>query len=83
VDGGTASAAEIIASGLEALAGARVVGRTPVGKRSIQTTLRYEDGSALQLTIGRFEVAGGALRVDASMAADADEAAWWSTTCGW
>ncbi len=75
VDERTASAAEIAASALQALAHAHVIGRPTVGKRSIQTTLRYEDGSAMQLTIGHFEVAGD-LHIDQAIAAGADEGVW-------
>ena len=63
VDEGTASAAEIVAAALHARRGAVVVGRPTVGKRSIQTVLRYEDGSAMQLTIGHFVVADGDLPI--------------------
>ncbi len=76
VDERTASAAEIAAAALQALAQARVVGRPTVGKRSIQSTLRYEDGSAIQLTIGHFEVAGD-LHIDQTIAEGADEGVWW------
>ena len=76
VDERTASAAEIAAAALQALAQARVVGRPAVGKRSIQTTLRYEDGSAMQLTIGHFTVAGDP-HIDQTIAAGADEGVWW------
>ena len=75
VDAGTASAAEIVAGGLRARRGAKVIGEPTVGKRSIQTVLRYEDGSALQLTIGGFTVAGETLPVDLPVAASGD-AAW-------
>lgn len=72
VDEGTASAAEIVAAGLRARIGAVVVGRPTVGKRTIQTVLHYEDGSAMQLTIGHFKVAGGDLPIDVGVPPDAN-----------
>ena len=75
VDEHTASAAEIAAAALQARVNARIIGRPTVGKRSIQTTLRYEDGSAMQLTIGHFEVAGD-LHMDSTIAAGADDGVW-------
>jgi len=75
VDAGTASAAEIVAGGLKARRGATIIGQPMVGKRSIQTVLRYEDGSAMQLTIGSFTPASDPLVVDVPVDA-ADPAAW-------
>lgn len=75
VDAGTASASEIVAGGLKARRGATIVGQPMVGKRSIQTVLRYEDGSALQLTIGGFTPASDPLVVDAPVATT-DTAGW-------
>lgn len=77
VDERTASAAEIVAAAL-AQHGARVVGRETVGKRSIQTTLYYEDGSAFQLTIGGFSVAPMAF--DVSIPPESPESAWWAAS---
>lgn len=73
VDGGTASAAEIVAGGLKGRRGATIIGQPMVGKRSIQTVLRYEDGSAMQLTIGSFTPASDPLFVDVPVAAAADD----------
>jgi carboxyl-terminal processing protease len=75
VDAGTASAAEIVAGGLQARRSARVIGQPTVGKRSIQTVLRYEDGSAMQLTIGSFTPASDPVRVDVGLV-PGDAAAW-------
>ncbi len=76
VDEGTASAAEILAGALQARVGARVVGRPTVGKRSIQTVLWYEDGSAMQLTIGHFELPGTDIRIDSPVPLGTEEAGW-------
>ncbi len=76
VDEGTASAAEIAAAALRERVHARVVGRATVGKRAIETIIRYEDGSALQLSIGHFDVAGGALPVDVAVPVGASEEGW-------
>ena len=82
VDEGTASAAEITAAALRERAHAVVIGRPTVGKRAIETIIRYEDGSAMQLTIGRFEVAGGSIPIDVPMAVGAPEDAWRTAAMG-
>jgi carboxyl-terminal processing protease len=53
VDGGTASAAEIVTAALRESGRAEVVGARTFGKGSVQTVIELEDGSALKLTIAR------------------------------
>ena len=50
VNGGSASASEVVAAALQDWDRAVVVGRATFGKGVGQHTFRYEDGSALQLT---------------------------------
>ncbi len=53
VDGGTASAGEIIALALQEWAWAKIVGTQTFGKWSIQTIDEFTDGASLKYTIGR------------------------------
>lgn len=54
VDGGTASAAEIVAGALQDHDRATVVGKTTFGKGVFQTLLPLDNGGALNLTTGRY-----------------------------
>lgn len=54
VDGGTASAAEVVAAALQDRGRAVVVGSQTFGKGSVQEPTRLSDGSALELTVGRY-----------------------------
>jgi len=55
VDGGTASASEILASALQDNGRAKLVGKQTFGKAVIQTVERLSDGSAVVVTIARYE----------------------------
>jgi carboxyl-terminal processing protease len=59
VDGGTASAAEIVAGALQDHQRALVVGRQTFGKGSVQTILPLENGEALKLTTARYYTPAG------------------------
>lgn len=59
VDGGTASAAEIVAGALRARGRASLVGVDTWGKGSVQTLLHSPDGGVLQLTISRYSLPDG------------------------
>jgi carboxyl-terminal processing protease len=54
VDGGTASAAEILAAALQDLGRARVIGLPTFGKGSVQTLLPLDNGHAIKLTTARY-----------------------------
>lgn len=59
IDGGSASAAEIVAGALQDSGRAALVGERSYGKGSVQSVFEYEDGSALKLTIARYYLPKG------------------------
>ncbi|MEV5705586.1 S41 family peptidase [Actinoallomurus sp. NPDC052274] len=59
VDGGTASAAEIVAGALRDRDRAVIVGSRTFGKGSVQEPLRLADGSAIEVTVGRYRTPSG------------------------
>lgn len=61
VDGGTASAAEIVAGALHGNGRARLVGRPTYGKGESQEMFTLEAGVALRLTTGRWRTPSGVL----------------------
>lgn len=50
IDGGSASASEIVAAALQETGRARVVGQPSFGKAKVQTVIELDDGSAMVLT---------------------------------
>ena len=81
VNGNTASAAELFASSLRTLNGARLVGTTTMGKGTIQSSpQRLSDGSAVSITVAKLLCGDGTsfdgtgLSVDVERALSADEA---------
>lgn len=50
VDGGSASASEIMAAALKEAAGITLIGETTFGKGTVQTTVSYKDGSMMKYT---------------------------------
>jgi carboxyl-terminal processing protease len=59
VDGGTASAAEIVAGALQDRGRAVVIGSTTFGKGSVQAPSQLSDGSAIELTVGHYVTPSG------------------------
>ena len=59
VDGGTASAAEVVAAALQDRSRAVVVGARTYGKGSVQEPSMLPDGSAIEFTIGRYITPAG------------------------
>jgi carboxyl-terminal processing protease len=59
VDGGTASAAEVVAGALQDRGRAVVVGSRTFGKGTVQEPKHLSDGSALALTVARYALPSG------------------------
>ncbi|HEY5134656.1 MAG TPA: S41 family peptidase [Candidatus Nanopelagicales bacterium] len=59
VDDGTASAAEVVAGALQDRNRAVIVGSRTYGKGSIQEPAQLSDGSAIELTVGRYLTPSG------------------------
>jgi carboxyl-terminal processing protease len=59
VDSGTASAAEVVAAALQDRNRAVIVGSRTFGKGSVQEPTRLSDGSAIELTVGRYRTPAG------------------------
>jgi carboxyl-terminal processing protease len=59
VDGGTASAAEVVTGALQDRNRAVVVGARTFGKGSVQEPKKLADGSAIELTVGRYLTPAG------------------------
>lgn len=59
VDGGSASASEILAGALKDHGVAKVVGEKSFGKGSVQELVNFDDGSALKVTIAKWFTPNG------------------------
>jgi C-terminal peptidase prc len=60
VDKGTASAAEVLAGALRDNGRARLLGERTFGKGIIQTTVELSDGSAVNVTVAKYQTPSGA-----------------------
>jgi len=70
INGGTASAAEVVAGALRADAGAILIGRRSYGKGTVQAVEPLAGGGALKLTVAGFRLPGGAVVEDRGGAPD-------------
>jgi len=59
IDGGSASAAEIVAGALHDRGRARLFGQKSYGKGSVQSIIDLSDGSGLKLTVARYQTPSG------------------------
>lgn len=59
VDGGSASASEIVAGALQDHKRAIIIGSKTFGKGSVQTIIEFEDGNAMKLTTSRYYTPSG------------------------
>jgi carboxyl-terminal processing protease len=59
VNGGTASASEIVAGSLQALGRATVVGTVTVGKGAVNQVFHLPDASGMVITVAHYQLAGG------------------------
>ena len=70
INGGTASAAEVVAGALRADAGATLIGRRSYGKGTVQAVEPLGGGGALKLTVAGFRLPGGTVVEDRGIAPD-------------
>lgn len=76
VDAGTASSSEVVAGSLRDRDRAVIVGSRTYGKGSVQEPVRLADGSAIELTVGRYRTPSGrnldGVGIDPDVAVSAD-----------
>ncbi len=75
VNGNTASAAELFASSLRTMSGARLVGTTTMGKGTIQSSpQRLSDGSAVSITVSKLICGDGSCFDGTGLTVDVERA---------
>lgn len=74
VDGGTASAAELVAAALQQRGRAVIVGSRTFGKGTVQAPSRLADGSAIEMTVGSYLTPDGRSLDGAGLSPDVDVA---------
>lgn len=79
VDGGSASASEILAGALKDHGMAKVVGQKTFGKGSVQELVNFDDGSALKVTIAKWFTPAGVNISESGIKPDIEVAAATST----
>jgi carboxyl-terminal processing protease len=72
VDGGTASAAELVAAALQQRGRAVIVGSRTFGKGTVQAPSRLADGSAIEMTVGSYLTPDGRSLDGAGLSPDVD-----------
>ncbi|MDQ6948681.1 MAG: S41 family peptidase, partial [Actinomycetota bacterium] len=75
VDGGTASAAEVVTGALQDRGRAVVIGSRTFGKGSVQEPAKLSDGSAIELTVARYLTPNGRSLDGVGLDPDVDVAA--------
>ena len=72
VNGGSASASEILAGALRDQKGVKLVGEKTFGKGSVQTLETFEDGSSLKITVAKWFTPNGTSITDEGLKPDVE-----------
>ncbi len=72
VNGGSASAAEIVAGALHDIRGIKLIGEKTFGKGSIQSLERFKDGSSLKITVAKWLTPNGISIADEGLTPDVE-----------
>lgn len=83
IDGGSASASEILSGALKDQGAAKIVGTKSFGKGSVQELVNLSDGSSLKVTIAKWYTPGGVNISESGIKPDVEVAVATSTPKGW